>query len=503
MSDDRQDAPLSRDVTTKSGQTQAVNPKLEDFATTLPSTEPHGRGAEIELSAAQRELFETFGEPPTVFSLGVEYETGQYHRRPATTGSFAWSTGGKTIRAGGGREPRAGVDPDQLAQAGWGVLFADESAREPLRPLLELRRRQAGERFRELHYQPGQSAQAFLNAHNAPPGPADPERAAPYYLTLVGDPETIPFHFQQELDVRYAVGRLAFDRPEDYAAYAAAVIAAEQGETRRSRNTVFFGVEHATDPVTKLCTERLVEPLAGAALARAGWRTQILTGRSADHRSLVATLESAEKPALLLAAGHGLVLTQDSEHQRALQGALLTADWPGPGTGSVRPDQLLSAADLSPRTDVAGLVAILVGCFTAGTPRFDTFAEGRQIALTSAPFVADFAKALLARGALATLGHVDNLYIHSYAWPGAGTLPQHQTFDTLLHHLMAGQRLGHAMDTFGRKYGELAARLLAARLDPGQISDEEYASYWIGYHDTRQYVILGDPAVRLAVHSAA
>ena len=29
------------------------------------------------------------------------------------------------------------------------------------------------------------------------------------------------------------------------------------------------------------------------------------------------------------------------------------------------------------------------------------------------------------------------------------------------------------MDVFGRRYGELAARLLAARLDPGKVSAEE------------------------------
>ena len=454
--------------------------------------------------SAMSAVLAEYAAPPTVFSLGIEHQTGRYFRPPTTGGSFAWSTSGKTVRAGGGRQPRVGVDPDRLEQAGWGVLFADDTARDALAPLLDLRRRQAGDRFAELRYTPGQSAQAFLNEHNAPPGPPDPERAAPYYLTIVGDLSAYAGVYESpELDVRYAVGRLSFDHPDDYARYAAAVVAAESGEIVRSRNVVYFGVEHPGDPVTRLCTERLVEPLAGAAIRQGGWRTQLLTGRGASHQSLDGLLRSTERPALLLAAGHGLVVSKDHPLQRSLQGALLTAEWPGPGSASgVNPDQLFSSSDLAERIDVAGLIALLVGCFTAGTPRFDNFAEHQEIELASSPFVADFPKRLLARGALAALGHVDSLYIHSYAWPGAGDLPQHQTFEALLYHLMAGRRLGHAMDTFGRKYGELAARLLAARLDPGQISEEEYASYWIGYHDSRQYIVLGDPAVRLAVPSA-
>ena len=213
-------------------------------------------------------------EEPLLWFNGLDGRRGSYLTPPMAPGHLADIACGATVDRARVRELQAwvargegkarrglkeGLDPGKLDEAGWGVIFPGSADSEPLRealaPLLDLRRAQAGKRqerfFREFAgedgYREGETKVAFLARHGAGPGPADPEKV-PYYLLLVGDPEAIPFSFQYQLDVQYAVGRLCFDKLEEYSRYAESVVAAETGGIRHRPRACFFAPANPGDP---------------------------------------------------------------------------------------------------------------------------------------------------------------------------------------------------------------------------------------------------------------
>ena len=148
------------------------------------------------------------------------------------------------------------------------------------------------------------------------PGPVDPDKV-PYYLLIVGDPAAIPYRFQYQLDVQYAVGRLALDSIEDYARYAQSVVRAEGGLQLPPR-AAFFGVSNTDDRATSMSAEHLVQPLADKLRAslpawRAKdsvrvpeWNVETLLKDQATKANLSSLLEGGQAPALLFSASHGI-----------------------------------------------------------------------------------------------------------------------------------------------------------------------------------------------------
>lgn len=194
---------------------------------------------------------------------GVNASTGDYLTPPLPADQLAQIARGETFvpdnlqelqKRGDPDAPHLGVtvDANDLAQTGWGVIFAqdvDPAVRDALRELLEYRKTQANrvkELYREFSYNAGESKNLFLARQGVGPGVVEPDKV-PYYLLIVGAPDKIPYNFQYQLDVAYAVGRIHFDAPAEYTQYAQSVVRAEKENIARGKHAAFLGVVNPDD----------------------------------------------------------------------------------------------------------------------------------------------------------------------------------------------------------------------------------------------------------------
>jgi hypothetical protein len=413
-----------------------------------------------------------------------------------------------------------GIDPRDLSQSGWGVVFhQDENPEvvEALQPLLLHRKAQAtawrASLYKEysgpLGYHGPMDKEDFLAVYGAGRGPVNPKKV-PYYLLIVGDPGKIPYSFQHQLDVQYAVGRICFDTPEEYERYALSVVAAEMGAVARERRAAFFGVRNPGDGATELSADRLVGPLAERFREPEGandWQIQSFLAEEATRDRLGRLLGGEPAPAFLFTASHGMGFPPDDSRQREHQGALLCQDWPGPNADGVAREHYFAAEDLGKDASVHGLIAFFFACHGAGVPQLDEFAHRnnghppRQLA--PEPFVSRLPQKLLAHprgGALAVVGHVERAW--GYAFLSRRSASQTEAFESTLELLMAGYPIGAAMEFFNLKYAEIAAELTQALqdIDYGKKRcSQELAELWTANNDAKSYAVVGDSAVRLAV----
>jgi hypothetical protein len=415
------------------------------------------------------------------------------------------------------------VDPTDVKRAGWAIVFpphTPEEVRDALQPLITHRQGQVdADRCKELEYKDGEGLKDWLKRYGVYPGSVAPTKI-PYYLLLVGDPSEIPFQFQYLLDIEYAVGRVAFDTARQYRQYAESVVEYETaGTVPNSRELVYWGVRHAADRATQMSADHLITPLyqglpaagdeaAEEAIAAAmSFKSRCFKAKDATKANLLEVLQAAGgagRPAMLFTASHGMGWPLGNEQQRAAQGALLCQDWSG--FGSVKPAHFLTAADVADDARLHGLVAFLFACYGAGTPAYDNFLQDRgrgPVKIAEQPFVAALPQRLLSHpggGALAVLGHVERAWGYSIKPPGGGT--QLQPFRNLIGRILSGEPVGNSTKDFSDKYAALSAELLS-KLDetqPGDKPDEkELAWTWIERNDAQNYVVLGDPAVRIRV----
>ncbi|MCP4661238.1 MAG: hypothetical protein GY856_38025, partial [bacterium] len=188
-------------------------------------TEPEYQDwAEGVLAEAQAALSESRGRWPVdeeMFYLnGIHGDTGEYLVPPVDCFRAAALARSETIDPGVLRLLEhvhhlssqahmglpAGVDPRDVARAGWGVVFhtaESPAVKDALAPLIEHRRARLGAaRTKILDYRPGEDWREWLARQGVGAGDVQPAKV-PYYLLLIGEPARISYDFERLLGLEY------------------------------------------------------------------------------------------------------------------------------------------------------------------------------------------------------------------------------------------------------------------------------------------------------------
>jgi hypothetical protein len=151
------------------------------------------------------------------------------------------------------------------------------------------------------------------------------------------------------------------------------------------------------------------------------------------------------------------------------------------------------------------MIAFFFACYGAGTPLWDDYAiafNRQRAAIAERPFLAALPQRLLGHpngGALAVVGHVERAWGFSFSGPDERA--QTQAYRAMIYQLLAGKPLGVAMDALNLRYAEMAATLTNAlqelSIDPLAVDPAQLAYAWTAANDSRGFIVLGDPAVKL------
>ena len=453
----------------KAWQAQNKNPRWLLFSDEL-------RTAKTEFAAANNELNEE--ERGKVEALLKESEDQERQRNNLLLALQA-----------------ARLEPQKyISEMGWGVIFPSilpseaeklkeiEAIKAAIRPLLEHRREEATLRRQELYrefsgyagYKPGESAYDFLARHKVGPGEVDP-MLMPYYLLLVGSPETIPFEFQYQLDIQYAVGRIHFDTLDEYHRYAESVVNAEketEESTGRSQRVALFTPQYeetGTSIQTQVCKE-LAKPLVQRLETnKPNWVFTSISGDDATKSRLNKLLGGDEKPALFFIGSHGASFPKDHPRLLADQGGPICQGWRESDLSSTgpSPEFYFSADDLAETAKLFGLIVFAFVAYGAGTPESDDFYRNRQAVqpkyTIGRPFLARLPQRMLSHphgSALAFIGHVAETWMSSFLMRQAGAGTGVQTYAAVIERLIEGYPVGAALEPFNLRYAELAASWL-------------------------------------------
>lgn len=414
-------------------------------------------------------------------------------------------------------------DPNDLTQAGWGIIFAsdaDPAIQARLQPLIDLRKSQVQDPalFKifagPTGVQPGQAADSWAQQRGVSLTAAvDPyQGGVPYYLLIVGSPDRIPFEFQALLKMQWAVGRLAFDEVEDYGRYAQAVVQYESKafSPLQRKNAAVWITRNYGDLATAMLSGAVCDDFVDSASplgTRSGFTLNAYPNEKATKTQLIEILRGnvpGGAPSVIFTGSHGAEYSSaDGGKQRQLQGALVTQEWQS-GKPLDSSNQF-SADDIPADAKLQGTMGFLFACYSGGCPAINNYyfnKDGSPISVAPESMIARLPQALLSGGMLAVIAHVDLAF--PYAFQNVNGTPQMQALRTPLELLMRGKRVGLAADSLSLLWSSLSSQVglalgsTSGGPQPAPISPA-LAQLTIARDDARNYIVLGDPATILRV----
>jgi hypothetical protein len=414
-------------------------------------------------------------------------------------------------------------DPNELSKQRWGII-APEGERwdrilELIAPLMRVREEAQGAtalvyRFSAEKERVVDSASAMRWKQETFWHQGGIEAHLPRYLLLLGDLDELPLEVQQVLSTDAFVGRLAFPSEAGYAAYVSKVLRWEERSEREKRARMLFYTAWDGKPAISSAYYGLIDPnvracRTGQSLGTFPPTAEILElgSRQLALREQLLTQAAELGPGVLFSLSHGATADRDSRRER--QGALML-----PSEGA------LLGKDVASRPFLPGGIWFFFACFSAGTPAFSSYEPWlRQLELRDpevaqslsselpqgeTPFIAALPQAALANpdGPLAVVGHVDLAW--SYGFEDHGH-PTPSRFLGVLKALAEGGRAGAALHALQRFVNEASVELtlLQRRREAGTslpqlpVDPKRWAELWMVRQDLSNYILLGDPAVRL------
>ena len=407
-----------------------------------------------------------------------------------------------------------GGDATSLEQQGWAVVVptggrgADLEAL--IKPLIDYRIGEQRAAYRIFR------VPAALDSATAAEWVRDefeeiPEDRRPRYLLILGTPKEVSLALQFALAPLAAVGRLSFTLDKHYTDYANQAVKAEQRRRDEIRTSLFLcddqsgPVEQAKAQLFGPCQQSLTE------LARDS-RMRLSTSATATLGK-AKLLDSARSADFLFTVSHGAGGNMSYDERTQLQGALLTA-----------PGELFTGADVASGPFLPDGIWLMFACYGGGTPTtssFDSFldelysqsvisavmrgiVDQGKLRPTEDPFIAALPMNALANpeGPLAVIAHVDLSWAYSFSHEGRSRFSRYYTaVKVLMQQHLAGfamEQLTRSCSTSASELAELHLRRREHERGRGPAVDAQLlARTWMARQDLRNFVLLGDPAVRL------